>query len=105
MDAEKIIKFINEIESGSFNYTYQPVFLSKRKDIAIVRKSIESAVSHLYDVIYLVWQKGAEIKVKELMNSKTTGDYIYIWSAKEYEDRIIIEVGHKKFEILFDELF
>jgi len=90
-DARKYVDSI--APSLGCDYTDQPVYPPTRKDIAAVRRSVENGSSYGYDIIYLVWRVGNEIRAKRLIDSVPTKDYIHIRSLTETKNGIKVEVG------------
>lgn len=111
-DAQEYIDSI--APSLGCDYTGTPLYPVTRKDIAVVKRSVDNGSSYGYDIVYLVWLSGNEIKAKKLIDSTSTKDYINIRSVIETESGIKIEVGsggsysgrawNKTFEIPFAEL-
>jgi hypothetical protein len=65
------------------DYTHNPIFPKGREDVCAVRHASENGRDYGFDTIYLLWKvHGGSIKHKELRNSMTTKDNIYIESIK-----------------------
>jgi hypothetical protein len=100
--------------SLGYDFTDDPVYPETRKDICVIRRMVENGVSYGYDIIYLLWRVGDEIKIKKLIDSASTKDYIHIRSVKETRNGIKIKVGsggsysgnpwEKSFEVSFKEM-
>jgi hypothetical protein len=74
------------------DHTYSPIYPSKRRDIAAIRRLVENGSSYGYDIIYLVWTDGKEIHSKKLVDSSETKDYLDITKVEETPNGINIEV-------------
>src|SRR3989344_8630822 len=79
---------------GCGDFTYEPVFPKNRKDIAAVRRMAENGYSYGFDTIYLVWKdKFGVIKYDELINSRSTKDYIHIEEIIVEEQVAVVKIG------------
>jgi len=92
--AEEAKKLIDrEGPSLGCDHTYPPVLLNTRSDICVVRRLTEDGYSYGFDTIYLVWRdKNGKLKYRELINSRSTKDYIHIEDVREEENKVIVEV-------------
>ena len=76
-----------------YDYTYPPSFPDSRQDICAVRRMAEDGSEYGFDTIYLVWRdKNGELKHRELINSRSTKDYIHIKKVREENNKVVIEV-------------
>jgi len=79
---------------GCGDFTYDPVFPETRKDVCAVRRMAEDGSAYGFDTIYLVWKdKEGQIHYCELVNSKSTKDYIHINSVEADEKLVTVKYG------------
>lgn len=77
------------------DFTEEPVLPKTRKDVGVVRHMAENGYSYGYDTIYFVWRgKEGKIHAKELTNSASTKDYIFIEEVSETENEFIVRVRY-----------
>jgi hypothetical protein len=61
--------------------------------VCAVRRVVEDGESYGYDIIYLVWRdKKGNLRYRELINSRSSRDYIHIRDVREENGNIVIEV-------------
>jgi hypothetical protein len=91
-EAERLIDRVGP--SLGCDYTELPVFPKGRQDICAIRRLAENGSTYGYDTIYLVWRgKDGKVRYRELINSRSSKDDIYIDGVREKNGKIVVEVG------------
>ena len=95
LTAEEVRALIDQVgPSLGYDHTYAPVFPEGRSDVCAVRRLAEDGSTYGFDTIYLVWKtKEGELRWRELINSRSSKDYIHILDVRQEEGNIIVEVG------------
>ncbi|TAN58269.1 hypothetical protein EPN15_01505 [Patescibacteria group bacterium] len=78
---------------GCGDFTYDPVFPKNRKDVAAVRRMAEDGHSYGFDTVYLIWKDRSGVHYNELINSRSTKDYISIDEVTADGGKITVKVG------------
>ena len=78
---------------GCGDFTYSPIFPETRKDICAVRRMAENGSTYGYDTIYLLWKNEEGLNHEELINSKSTKDYIHVNKVLEGKENVVVKVG------------
>lgn len=93
LNSERVKDYIGSIGPKlGYDYTYDPIFPKKRKDICAVRHMAESGSSG-FDTIYFVWlDNEGEMNNMKIANSKASQNYLFIREIKEDEKDIIIKI-------------
>jgi hypothetical protein len=93
LTSEKAKDLVDRIgPSLGSDLTYDPEFPKTRKDVCVVRRLAEDGSTYGFDTIYLLWNKGNEIKYEELTNSRSSKDYINIESVVETKEDIVVKI-------------
>ena len=95
LTVKKVKDLIDRVgPSLGYDFTYDPVFPEGRRDVCAVRRLAENGSTYGYDTIYLVWRgKDGKIQYRELINSRSSKDYIHIDGVREENGKIVVEVG------------
>ena len=73
--------------SLGYDHTYDPVFSEGRRDVCAVRRLAENGTTYGFDTVYLVWKElSGVVQCKEICNSRSTKDYVYVDSIVANED-------------------
>lgn len=78
---------------GRRDFTMNPVFPEGRNDIAAVRRMAESDYDYRFDTIYVVCKDRNCLRYLEIVNSRSTGDYLYIEKIVAKGFRVVIYYG------------
>lgn len=79
---------------GCGDFTYSPSYPDGRNDVAAVQRMAEDGHSYGFDVIYLVWKdQDGKIHYKELVNSRSTKDYLNVTKITCEGDNVTVELG------------
>lgn len=83
LSLKKLKEFIDSIGTYRHSYTYDVVFLPSRPDIAIARRLVVDEEFNDFNIIYVVWEIGGEIRARPILDGALTKAYIYIRSVTE----------------------
>ncbi|MGH7175470.1 MAG: hypothetical protein ACREGR_03885 [Minisyncoccia bacterium] len=93
-EAEDLITRVGP-SLGCGDHTYGPQFPEERDDVCAVRRMAENGTNYGYDTIYLVWKdKDGRLQYRELANSSSTKDYLYIEGIKAEGERITVKLSN-----------
>lgn len=92
--AEEAKGLIDEIGAClGYDYTYDPVYPKKNRNVCAIRRLTENGSTYGYDTIYLVWKdKKGDLKHEEITNSRSTKDYLSVQEIKETKEDILVKV-------------
>jgi hypothetical protein len=76
-----------------YDFTYDPIYPTTRKDVCAIRRLAENGSSYGFDTIYLIWKSKGELKNKHLIDSESTKDYINIDEVIEDKNHIIVKLS------------
>ena len=74
------------------DFTYAPAFPETRKDICAVRRLAEDGHSYGFDTVYLIWKNNEGLQHEQLIDSRSSKDYIHIDDVIEDKENIIVNV-------------
>jgi|GEM_PF-6593981 len=89
-DAKAYIESI--APSLGYRFIYEPVYPQARRDIAVIRSSIEDGVSYGFDIVYLVWRSGNQIQARVLIDTMATKDYLYIKNIDVDDSEVVVTI-------------
>ena len=95
LKPDKVKSLIGKVgPSLGYDYTSGPVFPESRKDVCAVVRTAEDGSTYGFDTAYLVWAnlKG-QLNHEELINTRSSKDYIHIDEIKEDENDIVLKLG------------
>lgn len=95
LEVEEIERLVESIGPWlGCDFTYPAVYPKNRDDIAAVRRLAENGSDYGFDTIYLVHKDNeGKIHHEELINSRSTKDYIHV-------DEVIAEELNNKIEVV-----
>ncbi len=77
-----------------YDHCYDPVFPKDIKNICVVKFMTENGNDYGFDTIYLVWKEpNGFVRHKEICNSRSNKDYIYVKSVEAQKDKLFVNLG------------